>query len=333
MKKYIFTLLIIISFCIISCKKNTSSDILTMHNIAAINYGDECEYEDLYNQLYAAIDTIKDDSLLNAIVEAEFFYADYTLDDIIGSSTYDQIEETSTYIWINEIVSNFFGLPLEAMSPSEGAMTGILSEIIEVDYIEPSTLYNLITSSDLTESDIFMLYFMSAAHNYVQEQNKVCIIAIEDANERKVGIFPIRNFPQLPCSNEPIVWHLNVEDVHMLNSEIITTFLNPDSHIDSTRMDSFESIGYYLSEWFSEGGSTYADAADCYLTWMQERDAIREECYARIEAIASAQPRAEDMQKLMNACLSVMYAKLEAADWRLEICLAAVYLNNNQQQQ
>lgn len=328
MKKYIFTLLIIISFCIISCKKNTSSDILTMHNIAAINYGDECEYEDLYNQLYAAIDTIKDDSLLNAIVEAEFFYADYTLDDIIGSSTYDQIEETSTYIWINEIVSNFFGLPLEAMSPSEGAMTGILSEIIEVDYIEPSTLYNLITSSDLTESDIFMLYFMSAAHNYVQEQNKVCIIAIEDANERKVGIFPIRNFPQLPCSNEPIVWHLNVEDVHMLNSEIITTFLNPDSHIDSTRMDSFESIGYYLSEWFSEGGSTNESAAECFITWKNECDAIIEEWERRLDAIASAPPRGEDMVKLINAYTEVMNAKLEAADMRLRLCLSEAFLNN-----
>ena len=103
MKKYIFTLLIILSVCIASCKKNTSSDISIRHNTASINYGNESDYEDLYNQLYAAIDAIKDDSLLNAIVEAEFFYADYTLDDIIGSSTYDQIEETSTYIWINEL--------------------------------------------------------------------------------------------------------------------------------------------------------------------------------------------------------------------------------------
>ena len=334
MKKNLYILNHISSFVFIniccvfffaSCQKDdsTESTINNKHNLPALHLNNETTHAQLYSAIYSVIEFIDSDEMLCNLVDEESSFEDWGIEEFSNSEILSDLVETTTYQKLDSICNEFFLCSLEELDIISSTFNSSLQSLLsDGNTIEISQIYSFLCLNDLTDGEIWTLYFNCAIHNYIIDESQVCFITLYDGNNRLLDIFLKKELYNLPYSNDAVILNVHDDNIYNWSHAEIPSIVNSDLHlIDTTIFESHYLMLAYISQ------EVYnASSAECYATWMAEYRTINEEYANALSSITQSVGPTTNLQSLQS-CIVALTAWMEtqkaAADRRLRECLAS----------
>lgn len=323
--KFIAIFVAVFSICVVSCKKDNVTNLSSKFNSPVYQNHSEYEYALFYSQIYEIVESLSEDSYLTDIVLADSLYTDININNLLYNGTLFALSETSSVEDLNSVIYDMFGVNLEDMSSTSENFESVISNISLDSYLEVSDIYELVVENDLNESDIVLLYTMCAMNNHIYENNKTCIITLNDAYDWRMEVYTNNEYSGLPYSNEFVIWNIHVDHAYNYDrSEIPQLLISGIFTIDSTHYDTM----YHMQEYLSNLSGEQTTLAECYTVWLNACDEAQEKYYDDVIYILYSSMSTDVKNKLLVFVKTQYEQKIANANNELNICKASAITVN-----